>query len=267
MRIAVVSVQFVSGHGTIRVRELTGHDERTVSGTSTVHALELINALLVVERGEALHLNADDLVAADRDRILAAIHQQAFGDRLESTLTCESCRNPFDLHFSLGELVASVGKRAKENQPEFVALGENCFQARAGWRFRLPSGRDEREIALMPTERAESVLLERCFDSTGPRPDPLLLQSALETVAPLIDLNLKARCPECDRVQFLRFDIQSYLLGSILSEQTRLLSEVHRIASAYGWSLHEILSLGRTERRQIVALIENEFTRRARARR
>jgi hypothetical protein len=35
--------------------------------------------------------------------------------------------------------------------------------------------------------------------------------------------------------------------------------EINRIAKAYSWSLDEILSLRRSDRRHLVELIENEF--------
>ena len=38
---------------------------------------------------------AADLTAADRDRLLAALYEQAFGDRIDSTLTCAECARPW----------------------------------------------------------------------------------------------------------------------------------------------------------------------------
>ena len=83
-------------------------------------------------------------------------------------------------------------------------------------------------------------------------------EELLEQVAPLIDLELVARCPECNHAQTLQFDIQSYVLGSIAGERRRLLVEINRIARTYSWSLDEILSLSRTDRRLLVELIEND---------
>jgi hypothetical protein len=69
---------------------------------------------------------------------------------------------------------------------------------------------------------------------------------------------LVAACPECENVQTVQFDIQSYLLGALTGERSRLLAEVHRIARAYSWSLDEILALKRSDRRRLVELIEND---------
>jgi len=49
------------------------------------------------------------------------------------------------------------------------------------------------------------------------------------------------------------------LLGALVSERRRLLSDINCIAGAYSWSLDEILSLTRSDRRQLVELIENEY--------
>ena len=83
----------------------------------------------------------------------------------------------------------------------------------------------------------------------------------LDDLAPIMDIELAASCAECGHVHTVEFDIQSYLLGALLGERRRLMREVHRIAAFYGWSLDEILSLERTERRQLVDLIEDETPR------
>ncbi len=256
------SLQFTRAGRPVRLRELTGQDERRVAGTSTEDALLLIDALLVEMPGAVAPPRAADLVAADRDKILAAVYERAFGDRITSTLNCTACGSPFDMSFSLREITAAV--TPKPAPTGFEPVADDLFQAPGGWRFRLPTGRDECDAAVLDTARGEALLAERCIDPSGPRPEPQDLQAALEALAPLVELELKARCPECGRVRLLQFDIQTYLLRSIMVERSRLVAEVHRLASAYGWGFREILSLTRTERRRMVALIENETSRRAR---
>jgi hypothetical protein len=130
-------------------------------------------------------------------------------------------------------------------------------------------GRDEYAVAGLAAEEAERALLERCvvaageggtaFDASGL--DASAVQEALEQLAPMLDLDLNARCPECGQDQSFHFNIQSYLLGALLGERRQLAAEVHRLAMAYGWSLHDILSLERAERRTFVALVETEMAR------
>jgi hypothetical protein len=242
------------------VRELTGRDERRVSGTSTKDALDLIEAVLVPSPGESGSLSAEDLVAADRDRILTELYVRAFGDRIESTLCCECCGIRFDIDFSLRELTATVEQRPHNR--EYESVEPNLFEAVGGWRFRLPNGREECAIAGFDRATAQAALLDVCVAETESRPDITDLQIALEEVAPLLQLELTAFCPDCERTHLVQFDIQTYLLRSLLNEEGRRIHEIHRLAAAYGWSLDEILSLTRSERRKLVELVEDEISRR-----
>jgi len=250
---ATISLNFALDGCEVRLRELTGHDERRISGTGTEDALQLLDVIMLPVEVEGSLLHAEDLVAADRDRVLAALYIQTFGDRIENTLHCDACQLPFDTHFSLRELTATLDKRPRNSQ--FTPIAANMFECIDGWRFRLPTGCDERAAA-------ESVLAERCLPDTEARPDLAVLQTALDEVGPLLELELKASCPECGCVHLVQFDIQTYLLRSLLNEQLHLFVDIHRLAAAYGWSAKEILSLTRTERRQLVELVENEPSRR-----
>ena len=265
MRAAAIALGFAFDGCTVRLRELNGHDERRIVGTTTADALQLLDAVIEPLARENPPPRAEDLVAADRDRLLAALYQQAFGDRIEATLKCEGCSEPFDIHFSLRELIATVEQRPRD--PSYLVVGPNLFQTAAGHRFRVPTGRDESAAAAAASpDSVESSLLQRCVvDPTAPL-DAAALQEALDEVAPLLEFELRASCPECQRVHLVQFDIQTYLLRSLLGEQDRLAAELHRIALAYGWSPDDILSLHRSERRQLVALIENETTGRRRPR-
>jgi hypothetical protein len=255
-----ISLRFAPSERRVLVRELTGYDERRVSGTSTRDALDLIEAVLVSIQGDGTSPHAEDFVAADRDRILAELYVRTFGDRIESTLRCEDCGIQFDIDFSLQELTATVEQRPPNR--DYASVEPNLFEAVGGWRFRLPTGREECAVAGFDRGAAETALFEMCVAETESRPDIADLQTALDEVAPLLELELTASCPECERIHLVQFDIQTYLLRSLLNEQGRRIHEIHRLAAAYGWSLDEILSLTRTERRKLVELVEDEISRR-----
>ena len=241
-----------AGDGKIaRVRELTGRDEFSVLGTDTAHAIDLLNGL--IDSASSVL----DLVATDRDRLLAAVYRSAFGDQIESTLTCNGCAEPFDLDFSLSSVIASVDESS--NEGEWVRLAGGRFEAANGLSFRLPTGRDELEAIGRTTDEVESMLLLRCTDGREWPEGRAAFEELLERVAPIIDLELVATCPECRHVQKVQFDIQTYLLGALLAERRRLLADINCIARAYSWSLDEILSLARSDRRRLVELIENEY--------
>ena len=257
MTAEAIPLRFASAR-VARLRELTGRDERGVSGVSTADAIRLLDALYEGASAQpADRFTAADLVAADRDRLLAAVYRRAFGDRIESTLTCARCAKPFDLHFSLTQLDASLNRGG--GAAEWHALGNARFETNGGMRFRLPTGEDELAAANLGEQEAESLLLSRCAESGRWPGGASVFQDMLDQLAPLLDLELNAPCPECGYSHTVQFDIQGYLLNAISSERPRLMREIHLLAATYGWSLEAILSLNRSERRQLVELIQNEI--------
>ena len=252
-----IPLLFAGAQTVARLRELTGRDEFAVLGAGTAHAIQLISSLLGDPHpGDAGQLRATDLVAADRDLLLAAIYERAFGDRIESTLTCTRCAQPFDLYFSLRRLIETT--HAENRERTWKSLSDGAFETSDGLLFRLPTGKDELELAGLAAAEVESRLLQRCLSESSWPKTATEFEDLLEQVAPLLHLVLIARCVECNHAHAVQFDIQSYVLGAIVAERRRLLFEIHRLARAYSWTLDEILSLRRSDRRQIVELIENE---------
>src|SRR5262245_19675402 len=253
-----IPLRFAAGGATAPVRELTGRDEYSVVGVSTPNAIDLLSGLIETRSElENVSIQAIDLVAADRDRLLAAVYRTAFGDRIESTRTCAKCEQPFDIDFSLENVISSISKT--DESVECVKLDDGSFRAANGFSFRLPTGRDELAAVGATSQEVESLLLNRCTENRGWPEGAIAFEELLELVAPRIDVELLARCPECNHVHKVQFDIQTYLLGALVTERRRLLSDINCIATAYSWSLDEILSLTRSDRRHLVELIENEY--------
>lgn len=250
-----IPLRFADPGQVVRLRELTGRDEYLVDNVDTASAIDLLSKLLRQPADTRASVRAAELVGSDRDRLLAAVYKNAFGDRIESTLSCVRCDQPFDLDFSLQQLVESINSARRSG--EWTDLAPGQFQTVHGLKFRLPTGQDELAIAGKSVEEAESLLFERCVEGSAAPDERVAFEELLEQVAPLIDLELVANCAECGHVHTVQFDIQTYLLGAILSERRSLLSDINCIARAYSWSLDEILSLTRSDRRHLVELIEN----------
>jgi hypothetical protein len=252
-----IQLRFAGPGRVARLRDLTGRDEFAVSGASTANAIDFLASLLEPETTcDAGPVRAIELTAADRDALLAAVYKNAFGDRIESTLTCVRCDQPFDLYFSLNRLIESI---SEPRTGQWKPLGDGRFEAENGATFRLPTGADELAVAGLAPEEVESLLLSRCTEGGEWPEGRAALEELLDRVAPLLDLELLASCAECNFTHTIQFDIQSYMLGALMAERRRLLSEINRIARAYSWSLDEILSLTRSDRRKFVELIENEY--------
>jgi hypothetical protein len=243
--------------GWVCVRDICGHDEEAVVGTDSEAAIALLDGLLVDVPGAALAPGAAaELTVADRDRVLAAVFEATLGRRVESTVRCVQCEEPFDLDFLLSDLIASLHAPAPA---DVVREPNGVFRLPDGRRFVLPRGVDERAVAAEPAEQAERSMLRRCMIEGSAGDDPDAVTNAMRAVAPLVDLEVDARCPECGRNQSVHFELQQYFLSRLLAERRQRALEIHRLAVAYGWSWREIAELPRARRRLHVELIEREL--------
>lgn len=258
-----VALDFLPGGTQVDVRELSGHEEQMVTGTGTVMAIRLLDRLLTARNGDgASGVDSSQMTAADRDKLLAVVYMRTYGPNIESTVRCCKCGVLFDLDFSLKDLQASLADGAKRTSAAHEP--EGTFLLSNGCRFRLPTGEDECAVLGMPSEDAGAALVRRCIVGEDTAADHEDVEASMAEVAPMLDVDLSARCPECDHEQSVHFDIQSFVLTTLQQEQGRLAWEVHRLACAYGWRLEEILGLPRSLRRTYVALVESEFPSRRR---
>jgi len=198
--------------------------------------------------------SAARLTAFERDRILAGVYWRLYGDRIESTLVCSVCSRPFELVFSLRDMVA-------RSTPVMTPAGDGTYSTSEGLHFRLPTGEDELSVLDLPAEEAVRELLRRCVLAPATF-DAAAVQDAMEKAAPILDVDINTSCAECGAPVSVRFDLQSYLLQSIIQDRRRLWRETHVLAAAYRWSLDEIMSLTRADRGSLVAMIEADAARR-----
>lgn len=238
------------------LREPSGFDEERVGGRSTFEAIQLLDRLLCSDAGAAVQPGgAAQLTVAERDVLLAAAWRMAWGARIAGTLTCAACARPFDFDFRLDALVDQVRAGAGE-----LPAVDGVYTLPGGCRFRLPTGADELALADLELsgDDAERALLERCLVDGDVVLDGPAVAAAMERVGADLDVELDAACSECGHHHAVQFQIQDYLLGAISSDWGGLLEDVHRLALAYRWSLTEILSLPRSRRRALVALLDGD---------
>ena len=79
---------------------------------------------------------------------------------------------------------------------------------------------------------------------------------AMADADPQADVQIALSCSNCGHSWPLAFDIVSHLWGEIEDWAHRMLREVGRLASAYGWSEQEILMMSALRRRRYIELIE-----------
>jgi hypothetical protein len=259
MALYYVPLRFSPSGKWLCLRSLCGHDELAVEQPGTLDAIRLLDRLLVELPDGSMGMGSSRrIVTADRDRAMAAIYKHTFGARIESTIACTGCASPFDLEFSLDELLAHHDSQTDMAGVEEVERG--IYKLLSGQaRFRLPMGDDEMAVFGLPSEESEKTFLERCLMEGDPASESKNVQQAMQAIAPVFATELAANCPECGHQQAVHFDMQAFLLSAVISRRKLLIKEVHRLAKSYGWSHGEILDLPGNLRRNYVELVESEF--------
>lgn len=226
-----------------RLRELRGADELALAGIDTRAAVALLDRML-----NGAPSAAGELSASDRDALLAALHRALWGDRIVASIDCEACAAAFDLSFELSSLQRRIAANAESAQ----VGGARTVETIRGERYCLPSAQDEDAAAALGLEGGRASLAALVTGLPQHAAEVDAVAARLEALAPLIDVDLDASCPECGHAQRVRFDIQSFVLQRLLDERGATVDEVHALASGYGWGLREIVSLPRSLRRSLV---------------
>src|SRR5579859_659047 len=237
------------------IRDLTGYDEQLVRRTDTETAIALLERVCGCERAQVARLTP-----GERDLLLAAVYQKTYSSRIEGTLHCPSCSQPFDVHFILEDLLRTVRQSAED--AAIQRLPDQTFRTADGVRFRLPTGEDELAVGGLAPVAAEREMLRRCILEAADGYAAESVQEAMERVSPILDLSLDALCPECGAGQKVQFDLQLYLLQALAQERQQFWRDTHTLAAAYHWSPKEILGLSRSDRRLLVSIVEGQASRR-----
>ena len=246
-----VRLRLTPGAEGIYLRSLRGVDEMTIKNTGTKNLLSLIESLIQPTTASA-KVGAAQIVTADRDRLLASLYISIYGAKIESAVNCKECEEKFDLDFRLDKLL-------KHYELSTVPLPvDGIYEIEPGICFRLPNGEDELFINQFRGAEAERQLFERCLLKGDPETDNEKVQTKMAELAPVLSMDIKAICPECNHSQEVQFDMQSFFLIKLKQEIPDLIREIHNIASQYHWSHREILDLPRNIRKQYAALIQYE---------
>lgn len=178
------------------------------------------------------------LTIGQRDARLLALRETMFGPELIGITDCPECGEKVELSFNYSDI---------HPQPESEAPAELAVQSNGREvPFRLPTTAD-----LLAVNSSEQ-LLERCLLDRGNHLTKDFVPVIIEKMSkadPLADIHLALNCPSCAHQWEAVFDIVAFLWREISAAARRLLREVHTLASVYGWTEPEILSLSPARRR------------------
>jgi len=190
----------------------------------------------------------------ERDRVLLLLREELFGARVEATASCPQCGTDHELAFRTENVrVPASEAPAAADALRVTAMGYEVS-------YRLVTSQDLVEIAEAADGDARGVLLRRCIRDVrrgglavdaAALPEPVL-GTVIEEMArhdAQADVGISMRCSECAHPWSMPFDILTHLWSEIEEWAHRVLLDVHALASAYGWSERDILTMSARRRR------------------
>ena len=211
-----------------------------------------------------------------RNRALVELRCRSFGQSLQGWISCASCAER--LEFSLDGRVITVDGLSTDERLRSGEIDHPVVVNRGT--FRLPTSRDLAAAAQEIDPRSAAIrIAENCRisppssrsattepDAIGIR-DPLAqswsdedledLGERMAAADPLAETRLTLHCPNCESDREETLDVAAFLWAEIEARARRLLLEVHTLASAYGWSETEILSLSEDRRARYVEMVQS----------
>jgi hypothetical protein len=188
----------------------------------------------------ASHEGLADWPLGRRNQALVRLRCSCFGPRLKAWTSCKGCGEKLEF-----ELDGEAWGESDQVEPIVVK----------GRSFRPPTSRDLARAA-GETDPGSAIrrLLTSCLMDPADSIEALSEEDLREigermaAADPLAETRLTLHCPECGEQWEENLDIVSFFWAEIEASAKRVLFEVHTLASAYGWSEREILSLSEPRR-------------------
>ncbi|MFO1063075.1 MAG: hypothetical protein U0892_04280 [Pirellulales bacterium] len=185
-----------------------------------------------------------DLPIGVRDGRLIALRQSLFGDQVESTVTCSACSSKLELSFDLTPMTEAAR-----------AVSDTTFTS--NWKsstvmLRCPTTRD---VLLIDRTDADSApnLIRQCIidcaddialDCVQDESFRRAFTESIQQRDPLGLIEFNMTCSECRAAFTTVFDISRFLWTELDAWCRKLMTDIHSLARAYGWTESEVLNLG-----------------------
>jgi hypothetical protein len=212
--------------------------------------------LLVALEGES----AVRMPLGTRNQRILELHRHCVGSPLEAVVTCPRCGEESEFPVPSSDICAL--ESIPVDAQVVVRIGG------ADVAFRVPNLEDISATAGLPYATAIRALAERTnlldAPGQGSTHDPIevltdddldRLASAWEAEDPAGAITVDLSCAACGLLISSRVDPAEFVARDLDREAGALLTQVHVIASAYGWTEGIILRLSAERRQQYVEMI------------
>jgi len=176
-----------------------------------------------------------DLPLGERDRRLLAVRAETFGEVLPARATCPNCGVELEMDLDVLQLAAALPS-----------------QEGGGGLLRPLSSRDIAAVCGMESAETTETLRAR-LAKTADGADTETLDRQIEEAAEKAELAARIACTDCGSEWHEALDIPTHVWADVETAALRLLGEVAELASAFGWSEREVLSLSPARRAAYLA--------------
>jgi hypothetical protein len=202
---------------------------------------------------------AELLSAGEREARLIEAYARTFGERVDALVACPQCGESLEFSVDAPALAGDFSARAGSYR---LALPNGEIE------FRALDARDLRAAAeAANAEAAAALLAERavvhlwrngseCAARELAADERALLGERLSEIDAAADLRFDLACPACEQKWQAPFDAGAFFFSALASRARRLLRQVATLASAFGWTESEVLSLSPERRRAYIELVE-----------
>jgi hypothetical protein len=186
-----------------------------------------------------------DWPLGQRNRALAELRCACFGPGLQGWIRCAQCEEKLEFQMD-GRALMKQDVGCERNQGEPIVVN--------GHSFRLPTSRDlacavrEADSRLAAVRLLESCRLEEGVAPAWSEEEMEEVGEILALADPMAETRLTLHCPKCGYEWYETLDLATFLWSEIEARAKRLLMEIHSLASAYGWTEKEVLSLSEPRR-------------------
>lgn len=199
--------------------------------------------------------DAERVELGARDAFLGAELFRLAGAVVWSWVPCSGCGETLDVPVDLGALPRGAG--ADTGRPGVTVETPDGRLA-----VRLPDSRDLRAVAddsdgVVAGRRMllRRLLLDPPTNQEITEETAEIIEAALEEASPGAAVSVTVACPGCDADTDAVLDVPLLLWCHVEAAATALMSEIHALASAYGWTETDVLGLPPSRRRGYLALV------------
>jgi len=192
-----------------------------------------------------------EMTLGERDRTLFEMRRRFFGDAIKGSAPCPFCGERLEIVFNGRDVLSDVDIE----RPLQMALQISEERAVV---MRVPTMWDLEVAASAGDEQSVlSTILHRCVEGSEVLSDDVVeaVGEQVQRLDPDSQVMLAMLCPSCEKTVEHLFDIAGFLWEEIEGEALRILRDVHRLASGYGWRESDILALSSVRRRAYLEML------------